>query len=327
MPAVKVRDEGRIARLVSLAFFLSTRSEIHIDELCERLGTDRAQIQSDLNILMFCGLPPYSPEQLFDIIIEDDFVSMYFNDVFIEPLRLTEEERAHVVIALARLASQTTEDKERSSINEVSRLIDASNSEIITVEASPAKFDGVLRDAISQNLPLEIEYLSLSSASIGTRIIEPRGLYTAASITYVFALSQDVKDFRVFRTDRILNAELRPDISLVEAPGEMEEPDIQDSLGNEQLFIETRESYADLSVSSDASWILDTYPHEIMNERKSIYRFYTPSPYFPARLLVSHQPYIRYVGGSFSKEAILKALKTISDRMNRTAEGYQNDDK
>lgn len=91
----------------------STRTEIHIDELGERLGATREQIESDLNVLMFCGLPPYSPEQLFDIIIDDDFVSMYFNDVFIKPLRLTETEKAHAVIALTRLESQSQEDSDK----------------------------------------------------------------------------------------------------------------------------------------------------------------------------------------------------------------------
>lgn len=320
MPAVNVRDEGRIQRLISLAYFLSTRSEIHIDELAERLGIDRASVEADLNVLMYCGLPPYSPEQLFDIIIEDDFVSMYFNDVFVAPMRLSEVERAHVVIALTRLLAQSEETTERSAIEEVSRIIDDSHADVVVVDAPSSKYDDLLRDSISSKTPVEITYLSLSSASLSERIIEVRGLFTTASVTYVFAFSHDVNDFRVFRTDRILEARLRKDIEGAEITSIKLEELANEGPAEASLYLENKDSYGDLVVDPQASWVLDSFPHEILDENSHLYRFYTPSTFFLARIILSNQPYVQYSSGTFTREAIVNALDTLRVRMKQTLE-------
>lgn len=314
MPAVKVRDAGRIERLIALAYFLSTRSEIHIDELCERLDIDRGQLEADLNVLMYCGLPPYSPEQLFDIFIEDDYVSMYFNDVFISPLRLTHEEKTHVLVALSKLKTQATDDAEIKAIVEVISRIDGSSSESIVVETSQSEFDAILRDAISAGSVVEITYLSLNSCRLSDRLIEPKVIYATASISYIFAFDHDSESIRVFRSDRILAANLCPDQSPVsEKEGARSIATIDES--SNQIFIEQKENYVDLEIDAQASWILDSYPHDVIGEYSSIYRFYSPTPFFAARLIVANLPFVSFKGGSFSKGAILEALETIQKQM------------
>lgn len=318
MPAVRVRDEGRIERLISIAYFLSTKSEIHIDELCERLDISRKQVEDDLNVLMFCGLPPYSPEQLFDIMIEDDFVSMYFNDVFIAPLRLTQEEKAHLLVALSRLESQTTDESEIKSIKQVQEQIDGSNSDIVQVQAPLAKFDKTIQEAISNNQIIEIEYLSLNSASISKRNIEPKSIFTTPSITYVFAFVPEIEDYRIFRTDRILEASLKAEPQHDIKSGIVLEPDFSDQESS-QLLIEQKETYVDLCVDDKATWVLDSYPHEILHKDGHIYRFFTTSPFFAARLILSNVPYVSYSGGTFERATILEALNKIHQQMQVTA--------
>ena len=318
MPAVRVRDEGRIERLISIAYFLSTKSEIHIDELCERLDISRKQVEDDLNVLMFCGLPPYSPEQLFDIMIEDDFVSMYFNDVFIAPLRLNQEEKAHLLVALSRLESQTTDESEIKSIKQVQEQIDGSNSGIVQVQAPLAKFDKIIQEAISNNQIIEIEYLSLNSASISKRNIEPKSIFTTPSITYVFAFVPEIEDYRIFRTDRILDASLIEEPQHAIKSGLVLEPDFSDQEPS-QLFVEQKETYVDLRVDNKATWVLDSYPHEIIDEDGHIYRFFTTSPFFAARLILSNVPYVSYSGGTFKRATILEALNKIHQQMQVTA--------
>ncbi len=321
MPTVNVRDQGRVQRLISLAYFLSARNEVHIEELAELLGIDRSQVEADLNVLMYCGLPPYSPEQLFDIIIEDDFVSMYFNDVFIAPMRLNEEERAHVVIALMRLLAQSQDETERKAIEQVAGIIDDSPSHVVVVEAPLAKFDDMLRESISSQTPVEITYLSLSSATISERIIDVRGLYTTGSVTYIFAFNHDVDDYRVFRTDRILDAQLRDDIAPREPGGRVNDAPENEALDEASLYIENKDSFVNLSIDPNASWVLDSFPHEVVDETKHLYKFYTPSSFFVARIILSNQPYIRYISGTFPREAILNALETLHHRMKKTTEG------
>jgi proteasome accessory factor C len=301
MAGAKVRDEGRLERLISLAYLLSTRTEIHIEELSERLGVSRSTIEDDLNVLMFCGLPPYSPEQLFDIMIDDDFVSMYFNEVFIKPLRLTREEKARVVIALTRL-SQQVEDSEKRAIADVLKIIDDSHT--VNVELRNGQFDDIMNKAIESGSNVEIEYLSLNSADITRRIIRPLRVLTTASISYVYAYCFSVEDFRMFRSDRVLFAELNN-----EDLGGIPESQADEI---EEAFISGTETYVDLYVDPQASYVLDSYPHEQLSS--NVYRFPTRSPYFVARMLLMNQPYVRYEQGSFDRAAILEALHAIENR-------------
>lgn len=271
MPPVKVRDEGRLERLISLAYFLSTRTEIHIDELGERLGATREQIESDLNVLMFCGLPPYSPEQLFDIIIDDDFVSMYFNDVFIKPLRLTETEKAHAVIALTRLESQSQEDSDK--IRTVIDLLGSTSENVLVIDAPTNEFDEDIRNAIESQSTLHIEYMSLSSADITERIIEPDRIFATASMSYIYAYCHRAQDYRIFRSDRILSTRPTPQVERVERHESDKHSDVI-SDDSSRVYVEHTKNYVDLELLPQAGWILDTFPHEVISERDSIYRFF-----------------------------------------------------
>lgn len=315
MPAEKIRDSGRVQRIVSIAYLLSTRSEIHVEELCERLGIDREQLESDLNTLMYCGLPPYSPDQLFDISIEEDFVSMYFNDVFVKPLRLSTNEKAQVLIALARM--QTTDEGEKLAIKRVAQAIDQ-NADAVSVENVSNAFDKIIQEAINTKTNLTMKYLSLTSASIKDREVIPLEVFTTASVAYLYGIDLSVNAKRIFRTDRILEASLSEssdtDVS------QYENIDYSDG----QFFIDTSDNYVDLSIRKDASWILDTYPHE-KTKTKGVYRFYSPTAFFAARLLIANPEYVDYYDGIIPVNDIVDAIKAIKLRSNKTKEGISDD--
>lgn len=310
MPPVKVKDTGRVERLISLAYLLSTRSEIHIEELEERLNVDRNTLEEDLNVLMFCGLPPYSPEQLFDIIIEDDYVSMLYNDVFVKPLRLSENELAQSVVALQRLASADADQSD--IINETINIINAGKDVPIKIDDENNEYIELAIKAYEKNVPLEIEYLSLNSASLSRRTIDVVKLFTNASLTYIFGYCHGAKALRLFRSDRIINIAINVNTN-VEYDPDIENHDIEIEAS---MFMGDITSYADLKINQSCSWILDSYPHETIDAGNNIYRFYTASPFFIARLLLSTAPEIQYLGGSFKNDEIINAIETITSRMN-----------
>lgn|GEM_PF-3463855 len=317
MPATKLRDDGRIPRLISIAYFLSTRTEIHIDELCERLEISREQLESDLNVLMFCGLPPYSPEQLFDISIEDDFVSMYFNDVFVSPLRLKNNEIVQVLIALERLKSSSSTDQEKTLISNTISKINESQSSPIEVEYVQTKTSDLIQEALKDNLKLRVNYLSLNSAKISDRVVVPQAIYNTSSISYLFAIEESSNSSKLFRVDRILEAQiLRDEIAIDDQP----EVDLQEHFqsNSEQLFIDDTNNYVDLVINDQANWLLDSVPQEIIDESANVYRFFTSSPYFVARLLLSNYPNIEYQDGTIAKDQIIGAVEDIKAQMQAT---------
>ncbi len=317
MPPAKLRDDGRVQRLISIAYILSTRTEIHVEELCERLEITKEQLESDLNVLMFCGLPPYSPEQLFDIIIEDDFVSMYFNDVFIAPLRMKNSEIVQVLVALERLKSNSDSKNEQKLIDTTISKINKSQDSPIEVELIQSHFIEVIQEALQKDNKLEIVYLSLNSAKISNRMISPKAIYNTASTSYLLAIDHDSGDERLFRLDRILDAKI-----LTKEPSlkNDEEPSALESLnpGIEQLYIDNTDQYVDLKIDEPSWWILDTIPQETIDQNTNTYRFFTSSPYFVARILLSNYPNVHYIGGTITSDQILKAVQDIKVRMQAT---------
>lgn len=315
MPAIKLRDDGRIQRLVSLAYILSTRTEIHIEELCERLEISKEQLETDLNVLMFCGLPPYSPEQLFDISIDDEFVSMYFNDVFVSPLRLKNSEVVQILIALERLKSNSVNPKERELVIQTISKINRSQKSPIEVELGQTDHFESIQEALKKSCDLEITYLSLNSAKIDDRQVSPKAIYNSASTSYLFAVDRKSSSERLFRIDRILSAK----VSTKSSKGVIQEslPTQFDS-NNQQVFIEESNSYVDLSINEQASWILDSIPSESVDESNNIHRFFTASPYFVARLLLSNYPNVNYQGGTITKDAVKRAVEAVQAQMRAT---------
>ena len=314
MPAVKLRDDGRIQRMIAIAYILSTRTEIHVDELCERLEISREELESDLNVLMFCGLPPYSPEQLFDIFFEDDFVSMYFNDVFIAPLRLSNTEVLQILIALERLKSNNLDSNEIKQIQTTIAKLNRSQKTPLEIEVQKSPFEEIIQEALKEKSSIKIEYLSLNSANIQDRIVLPISIYNTASTSYLLARELSGANEKLFRMDRILDAQLLEssyEIGHESTKETKKEPDLERPVP----FMGETDNYVDLVVKDQAVWVLDSIPQFEVDASQNLYRFYTSSPFFVARLLLSNFPHIEYRDGSISKERVISAVEAIKERM------------
>ena len=309
MPPKNVINSGQIERMISLAYILSTRDEIAIDELEELFSVKADQVEEDLNQLMFCGLPPYSPDQLFDISIEDGFVSMFYNDVFIAPLKLNDSERTNATIALSRLR-EVSSIEEKILIDEILNIINATKKKIVDIEMSNENLD-MFQKAIDDEKVISIIYLSLNSGSIDERKIEPKKIYTTPSSSYIHAFCQRDKVMKLFRTDRIVKA-----IFTLEKPLAKDfESDI-DISDDSIPFVSSSESYIIFEVKENAKWLLDTYRVETVSKEESLYKFEISNPFVAARILLSTVEYVKYIEGTISKEEILGAINTIHSRVN-----------
>ena len=309
MPPAKLSEGGRVERLVSLAYLLTIHDEIAMDELEERFSLTSAQIEEDLNQLMFCGLPPYSPDQLFDISIEDGFVSMYYNDVFVAPLKLNDNERTNATIALTRLKEESNLG-EKENIDEILNVINSTTKQVIEVENS-SEYNDLFQKAIEENLVAKIIYLSLNSGTIEERLIDPKKILTTASSSYIHAYCHRDNTMKLFRTDRISSASLTND----EAK-EHETIDEVEVVSNTQVpFVSSHKDSIVLKVNEKASWILDSYPHEIVGGDENLYKFEISNSFVGARLFLTASPYIEYVSGTISKDAIKDSIETIRERI------------
>mgnify|MGYP000884204650 FL=1 len=312
MPPKSTKDGGHIERLISIAYLLTTRDEIALDELEERFNVNTQQIEEDLNQLMYCGLPPYSPDQLFDISIEDGFVSMFYNDVFIAPLKLNNSERTNATIALTRLREKTNLE-EKKQIDEILLLLNSSKKQSIKIDNSSEYID-LFQKAIDKNLSVKIVYLSLNSGNLDEREIDPKKILTTASTSYIHAYCHRDKTMKLFRTDRI---------SRVELTDHMSESDIGDTTleinsQSQTPFVSSVKDYIILEIDKDLAWILDTYPHEIINLKNNEYKLEISNPFVAARLFLKASGSLKYISGTLDLVSILESIKTIKSRISNT---------
>ena len=70
------------------------------DELAERFQIEREELESELELLPMCGLPPYTADRLIDVVVGDDGAfSVRLAEYFERPLRLTPAEGVALLAA------------------------------------------------------------------------------------------------------------------------------------------------------------------------------------------------------------------------------------
>jgi len=79
--------------------WLMERGYATIDEIAEQFDLAREVVIEDLFTASFCGVPPYSPLELTDIYVSEDYVTVGRRKTFNEQLRLTESESVRFVRA------------------------------------------------------------------------------------------------------------------------------------------------------------------------------------------------------------------------------------
>ena len=89
----------RLARMLALVPYISRRPGVAIGELATEFGVSAEQVGADLDLLMVCGLPGYYPDDLIDVVLDDDggTVAIAFDAGIERPVRLDRRRgvRAH----------------------------------------------------------------------------------------------------------------------------------------------------------------------------------------------------------------------------------------
>ncbi|HKN41090.1 MAG TPA: WYL domain-containing protein, partial [Acidimicrobiia bacterium] len=79
----------RLRRLLTVIPWIVDHQGSRLDDLAARFGMKVAELERDLELVPFCGLPPYTPDRLIDCEIVDGRVFLRFAEYFGRPLRLT----------------------------------------------------------------------------------------------------------------------------------------------------------------------------------------------------------------------------------------------
>ena len=268
MTAEGVAD--RLPRLLTLVPWLLARPGVPVAEAAAEFGITEAQLRRDLELLWMCGLPGYGPGDLVDLSFEGDTVTVVYDAGLSRPLRLSGPEAATLAVALRALADAPgvadTDAVQRAlaKIEQASgRAPDGPVDDAVAVGLGRtprnAGAEAVVRDGVARHRVLRLTYYSASRDAVGRRDVDPMRLLLVDGSTYLEAWCRRAEGVRMFRLDRVDDAEVLDEPST--PPPSATPRDVPaDAAG--LLAPDAGQQLAALRLAPAARWVAEYYPME-----------------------------------------------------------------
>jgi proteasome accessory factor C len=262
------RDAGmRLDRLLAVLSWLAQRGQVTLTELGDRFKMTPEQLVSDLELAACCGLPPYTPDRLMEIIVGEELVEAQLGPELGRPRRLSAQEG--FAIAAAARASAAARGVELDDSDPLARALAKleaalGNSGLVGVELGEPAHLATVREAASSGSQLRIDYMSAWRDARSERVVDPVALTAYGGYWYLDAWCHTAGGKRRFRVDRILAAE--PTGELAEdhaADHEETKPDGSSSPGSSNMapFVPGPEAaMVRLAIPADSAWAVESVP-------------------------------------------------------------------
>ncbi|RAV16146.1 protein pafC [Mycolicibacterium sp. GF69] len=259
----------RLVRLLNMVPYFQANPRITYAEAASDLGVSVKQLREDLNQLWMCGLPGYGPGDLIDFEFSGDTIEVTFTAGIDHPLRLTSPEATGVLVALRALADvpgMVDPEAARSAIAKIESAAGTVGHGGAAVE-EPAPIESeaaaAVREAVRDGRALSIEYYSASHDMLTSRIVDPIRVVLVGDHSYLEAWCRTAEGVRLFRFDRIVDAQSRDEPSAPPPPAVQAEPDT--SLFSPDTADPSLPS-ALLLIDRTAAWMFDYYPLRVSRE-------------------------------------------------------------
>jgi proteasome accessory factor C len=154
-----------------------------------------------------CGVPPYTPDQLMEIVVTEDTVSVLVGTSLARPRRLSPAEGFALATSARALLAVPGSDEGGALSRALVKLDRALGGEEIGVGLDAPPLLPLVRDALADRHLLHISYYSASTDRVTEREVAPLQLFASEGHWYVDAWCQTAGDLRRFRVDRINAAE------------------------------------------------------------------------------------------------------------------------
>ncbi len=249
----------RLRRLLAMLPWIAAHPGTTIDEIGERFGVTRDQLLADLDVVWMVGLPPYTPDQLIEVELDDDRVSVRLGDYFRRPLRLTADQALVLVAAGQTLVSVPGTDPEGPLARGLAKLATALQvdpAEAVEVNLGEATSETLdrLREALDQRRRVRLDYYGYGRDERSERDVDPHRLWAEGGNWYLGGHCHRAGGARVFRVDRIR------DVTLLDEPAETE----PEETGT--FSPDPEGARVTLDLDPTAGWVADYYPNEGVEE-------------------------------------------------------------
>lgn len=210
----------QVSRMLALVPYITRRPGVAISELADEFGVSTGQITADLNLLMVCGEPGYYPNELIDVVLDEDdgTVSIAYDAGIDRPVRLSPDEAVTLTVALRALADVPDLVDPEAVHSALAKLEGAAGGPVPAISvaaADPAPALGTVRQAALEGRRLWMRYYTASRDEVTEREVDPIRLLVVDGHAYLEGycyLAEAVRRFRVDRIDetRLLDTPAQP---------------------------------------------------------------------------------------------------------------------
>jgi len=185
-------------------------------------------------------------------------------DYLARPLQLSPTEASAVIVALRALrdgAGEATREIVDRTVAKLEAAVHGAADPLVDpgtgsgADVLGARFRTPLEEATEQARQVRLTYWVPSRDDVSDRVVDPRGIVSAHGVTYLDAWCHTAQAPRLFRLDRIQDAEILD--SSIQTPAE---PPRDLAEGMFQHSADT--SLATLRLAPAARWVVEYYPVE-----------------------------------------------------------------
>ncbi len=203
----------QVARLLVAIPYLQAHQGIGLDEAAQALGTTSRQLQHDLQVALFCGLPGGLPGDLIEVdldAIADGVIWLSNAEVLAKPLRLTPDEAATLLAAVQtvrEVAGPETYPAIDSTAAKLSTLSATVGPVVVSVAAGAEAIRATVSEAIIRGQQLRLTYDGRSRGSTTYPVVDPATVSLRDGYAYLEAWSLERGGWRSYLLDRVVTAE------------------------------------------------------------------------------------------------------------------------
>lgn len=207
----------RVLRMLAMVPYISRRPGVSIADIAAEFAVSTDQVTADLDLLMVCGLPGYYPDDLIDVVLDEDggTVSISYDAGIERPVRLTTDEAVALTVALRALADLPGLVDADAVLSALAKLEQAAAAQVgaavpalQVAAADPAPALGVVREALNLSRRLWIRYYTASRDALTEREVDPIRLLVLDGHAYLEGYCHVAESVRRFRVDRIDEARI-----------------------------------------------------------------------------------------------------------------------
>jgi proteasome accessory factor C len=208
---VKKLADNQVSRLLDLVPYLTLNQGVALEKIASDFNTTKSAVLDDLNTLWMCGLPGYTPLELIDLSFETGYVSIRNADVLSSPRKLSDSETAALILGLSIIRGSLPSSSEHAlliddlvqKLSVKTRVVAPKN---ISVNVLPEVRE-IIFSSVKTGESVKISYHSISRDEVSSRNIAPLRVFNEGNTEHVYSFCESSEDFRVFRLDRISQAE------------------------------------------------------------------------------------------------------------------------